>query len=58
MFGLIQEMIIFVGGCILIVILTWILVLVHKQTKHVKELEFQIEARDKLRVTKEKKKHG
>jgi hypothetical protein len=48
-------MIIFIGGWLLIVILFWILVLVHKQAKRVKELEFQIKAKDATREIKETK---
>ena len=44
-----------IGGSVLVVILTWILVLVHKQTRCMKELEFELQATNKSREVKEKK---
>ena len=49
----VQNMMVIVGGLVLVVILSWILVLVHRQTKRMKELEFKLRATDKSQEVKE-----
>ena len=49
----VQNMMFIIGGCVLIVILSWILVLVHRQNKRMKELEFKLRSTDKTREMEE-----
>jgi len=50
----VQNMMVIVGGLVLVVILSWILVLVHRQTKRMKELEFKLRVTDKSQEVEEK----
>jgi len=55
MFSALQELLVVIGGFTLIVILSWVLALVHKQAKKMNELEAKLNSVDNARNTKESK---